>query len=123
MKDRDNDQNNVQGNSQRYLGSGLLLLGLLLWGVSENSWLIVASWLCFAVGSYLITHAVFAILFTVTLLSGVQYALGNVFLFGAQRPGVFLALCLTSGLLAIGILFVRFRERIKETHDERWKHR
>lgn len=108
---------------RRIAGSAMLLLGLLIWGVSEHPGLVVLSWILFALGSYLITQAVFAILFTVSLLSGVQYALGNVMLFGEIRPAVFASISLIAGLAALAVLLQRFRSRIQETHDERWKDR
>lgn len=107
---------------KRVAGTGLLLLGLLLLGQQQNS-LVFAAWLLLGAGAYLITGAMFAIAFTVFMLSIVHYALGNVMLFGAPRPHWFIGLIIVSGAICLWIKGRAFHQRVKDTREDRWKDR
>ena len=99
------------------VGAAILLLGLLTYGYSDHPQFNAASWILMAAGTYLITRAFFAIIFTVfTLCVAIYFS-------GRNTDGIILAMMIVSGLLAVYSLISRFFSRIKETRTDRWQHR
>lgn len=108
----------MTGDRRRHaIGGGLILLGLLTYGLNEASLSNTVSWLLMAAGAYLITQAFFAIVFTIFALCVALY-------FSGQSPGPStLMLMLVSGGMAIYALLSRFVMRVRETREQRWQHR
>ena len=74
------------------VGAAILLLGLLTYGYSDHPEFNAASWILMAAGTYLITRAFFAIIFTVfTLCVAIYFS-------GRNTDGIILAMMIVSGL-------------------------
>lgn len=100
---------------RRAIGAILLLVGMLTWGAADNLWLNLLASACLAAGAWVITRAVFAIVFTVLCLSLVHFWLSGI--------STYLFIALAAFALSAIILIRRFRQRTANTHEARWKHR
>ena len=99
------------------IGGLLLLIGIVTYGYTDHAGLTTLSWLLMAGGAYLITQALFAILFTVFAFTLALYFTGQV------TNVATLILMIATGLASAYFLYVRFRSRIEETREARWQRR
>ena len=105
-------------NKVRHAVGGLILLiGLVTYGYSDQAIFTTISWLLMALGAYLITQALFAILFTVFTFCLVFYFTGQ------ATDTSTLVLMITTGVASAYVLITRFRGRIEETREARWQER
>ena len=105
-------------NKVRHAVGGLvLLIGLITYGYSDQALYTTVSWVLMALGAYLITQALFAILFTVFTFCLVFYFTGQ-----ATNSST-LILMIATGSASAYVLVSRFRSRIEETREARWQER
>ena len=105
-------------NTTRHaIGGVILLTGLVTYGYSNEPIYITTSWVLMALGAYLITRALFAILFTVFIFSLVLYFTGQ------AANAATLSLMVLTGISSAYVLVKRFRQRIDETREARWAER
>ncbi|MEQ8692626.1 MAG: hypothetical protein RIC89_17550 [Pseudomonadales bacterium] len=104
----------------RLVGAVLLLAAALFWSPANPIGIALLTWIAFALGAYLVTRALFALFFTIALVSGAHLALLGLhgLLFWAYVSALTL-----STIACVVILGRRFQQRIKETRAERWEHR
>lgn len=102
-------------NKVRHAVGGLvLLIGIITYGYGDQPVFTMISWVLMALGAYLITQALFAILFTVFTFCLVFYFTGQV------TDTTIVVLMITTGLASLFVLITRFRARIAETREARW---